>query len=88
MIAVQIGPYNLFGYRRCEKVSFVLEEQNQISKCDDTRANYKHLSVLSSDVPLGLCEYPVSDALMGLYGLLSSITSRDSFSAIKGLMGA
>ena len=66
-IAVQIGPYNLFGYRRCEKVCFVLEEQNQISKCADTRANYKHLSVLSSDLPLGLCEYPVSDALMGLY---------------------
>ena len=41
-------------------MSLVLEAQNQISKSADTRANYKDLSALSSDLTLGLCKYGVT----------------------------
>ena len=51
-----------------KKVSFVLEEQNQISKSADTRANYKDLSALTSDLPLGLSEYMVMGTNCADYG--------------------
>ena len=53
-IAAQIGPYNLVGYQRHKKLVLFWRNRTRL----DTRANYKHLSALSSDLPLSLYEYP------------------------------